>query len=190
MPDPDLHEFLIQHLEASAKAYDKRPRYSAIFALDAVIKHLQIDLQLPAHLYAPLVQLSGALCDAAQGIHNPLIEPAKYEGGPRSPIQDALAWAQAAVAVTLQRDAGDTLKQALRRAASAGSLDAGEDDKKLKEFRKRITRGDPTVRQEALEHYTLTIQSAHALLAKTKLTRRHLAEAALMDLKNMRAAKV
>ncbi|MCF6099822.1 hypothetical protein [Mesorhizobium muleiense] len=158
-------------------------QYGATFAVDAVVQYLQ-ELDIDPQLCVPLIGLSGALVDAGMGITNPHVSLAKHEGGTKTPIQDSLTWGWAAAAVTLQLEAGETLPSAARRVHAI--LGNRFPVSKIIEYRKRLTRGKSTVREQSRSNYHTAIGSAHA---EKQLSPRQRAEWTLTTLRNMTGTK-
>lgn len=176
-------DLLLERLAQARHIYAQDVQIGAAHAVDAVINFL-FDLDADPQLMAPLVGLSGGLVDAAMGISNPHVALAKHQGGPKTEIQESLAWACAAAAVTLFLEAGDTLPASARRVHVA--LGPTFPVSKLIEFRKRLTRGKSTVRPEAQENYRLFVTQ---MRGEGRLSARQKAESVLQTLRNMVATE-
>jgi hypothetical protein len=180
--DPRVRD-LLAALTAARLVYEKDVRSGAALALGAVFDFLD-QTHVDPGLLTPLRGLHGALADAMAGIRNEHLELTKHRGGTKTPVEEAYAWGHAAATVTLLREAGAGLSDALSRVAKVMGQDSSP--AKLKNFRKRLTRGDTDVRTEAKEHYDFVIRESKAQHAASPKLR---AEAALATLQMMLTRK-
>ncbi|CAD7044765.1 hypothetical protein REJC140_03865 [Pseudorhizobium endolithicum] len=156
MRDPKLE--LLQELAFARRQYDSDVRMGVSSAVGAVTKYVEalVDAgEADPQLLIPLINLDGALADAMRGISNEHIAVSKYEGGSKIPLHEAYAWGVASAVVSLHKEAGDDLATAVRRiSVSRPHFESA----KLKEYRKRISRGDRTVPPASLESYEDTLR--------------------------------
>lgn len=109
-------------------------RIAAVGALLALVNYLKA-IDIERALYAPLLDLSGALADAERGLSHPLTRPLEFKvGDSTAKIQHTLEMAEACAAVTLMRRAGRK-KEAYVLVAN----NAGVELKALRTYRKNIT---------------------------------------------------
>jgi hypothetical protein len=178
---------LVADLEdAAAEFYqpgEHQRRQGSAGAIEAVVKFLHA-MNIDVKLRQPLVRLWGALRDAEHGIPSPATTPRKHTGGPRTPVGDDLLRVQAAVAVTLLRDAQESLPSALTKACKAAGNNLTVDN--LKDYRKQLGSGKK-VSELAKKEYHRQVSGLRCAIKSGRLTAR---DAANIVLTHLRQTKV
>lgn len=163
-PHP-AYQALVRALEASAaekpgtpQSDENHQRADAIRAIAATMKFFR-EIGMERRLYAPLLDLLGALIDADEGRANPILTPLKKSTGtPKKLVRERYDWAAAAAAVTILKD---DAKRRLGDAVYEVSRSTGIDAKELGEFRKNILR--ERANSEVTENYWYFLRHARSL---------------------------
>lgn len=174
----DPLETLKRELRAAREHFDKNPQEGATVALSALLEFVG-EAVPDEQSHTPVVALLGAMIDASEGRGNPLLKPAASSpNAPRTFVADDVDIGRAAAVVTLLKDAGETLPDALRKVSRAlgGSLDSEQ----LKDQRKRITRANDKHRANelAVRNYDAVLKTAREAAA-TGMTKHAVAADAL-----------
>jgi hypothetical protein len=160
----DALKFLVGQLKAAQHHKpqnddpdDNLQRHRTMEALSSVATYLR-EAGVKRKLYAPLLDLLGALGDASMGRHNPLTAPIPHKlGSPKTPIfaRNRMVTASAVVTLWMQY-AKWSGEKAYDEAAAAIHVTP----KELKNYRKSLTRGVSLAPREDVELYWWCIQTA------------------------------
>lgn len=172
---------LLQQLGEARAVYENDVQLGAALALDACI-HFIDAVEGDLTLAVPLINLVSALGDAKRGKSNAHLALAKNEGS-KSTIQDAHLLGCAVAAISLCKDAGDTLPEAAKRVHAIVS--SRWTTAFLIEFRKRLSRGAVTVPAEARSNFEYFYRQTSKDPLVARLTPRQRADHAMAVLRSM-----